>query len=186
MTGLIYPVPRHPDGRAPKISSGYRTSDRPTHKGVDIMYRRVDSDGGPPNGGQLPSHSRRHFMPSGLPALCIAPGSVKISKEIGTGGYVVVDHGAGLTSQYMHLFNRRVAVGQSVRAGQVLGEIGFNPSGFKLIHLHFQLRQDGELLDPRGPLKAMSIIEAPASSRLWIGVAASVAVGLAAARFVFR
>ncbi len=186
MTAFLYPVPRHPDGRAPKISSGFRSSDRPTHNGVDIMYPRAPQDGGPPERGKLPSLSRRHFMPTGVPALCISGGVVRISKEIGTGGYVVVDHAGGLTSQYMHLFNRRVTVGQTVKAKEVLGDVGFNPSNYRLIHLHFQLRQDGALLDPRKALRSMTIVGAPSSSRPWVGAAASIAAGLLAARYVFR
>lgn len=182
---LIYPVPRHPDGRSPKISSGFQSSDRPTHNGVDIMYRRAPTDGGPPGKTMLPSHSPRHTMPAGVPALSIGPGVVRISEELKTGGYVVIDHPGGLTSQYMHLFNRRVVPKQAVSAAAVIGDIGFNPGAYRLLHLHFQLRQDGELLDPRAALRSMRVIASPTRSGLWIGAAAAVAAGLAAAKYVF-
>jgi len=123
-------------------------------------------------------------MPAGVPALSVAPGVVRVSKEIKTGGYIVVDHANGLSSQYMHLFNRRVTVGQSVQAGAILADVGFNPRAYKLIHLHFQLRQDGKLIDPRSPLRSMSVVSAP-SSQVWLGAAASIAAGLAVAKYVF-
>lgn len=185
LEGFIYPVPRHPDGRLPKISSGFRTSDRPTHKGVDIMYPRSSTDGGPPNKTKLPELSPRHFMPAGIPALAIGPGVVRKSEEIKTGGYVIVEHADGIRSQYMHLFNRRVDVGDGVEAGTLLGDVGYNPSGYKLIHLHFQLRENGRLVDPSRYLSTVRTVDAP-SSPLLLGALAATLAGLAAARYVFK
>jgi len=184
LEGFIYPVPRHPDGRLPKISSGFRTNDRPTHNGVDIMYPRSPTDGGPPNKTKLPELSPRHFMPAGIPALAIGPGVVTKSEEIKTGGYIIIEHANNVTSQYMHLFDRRVAVGARVEAGTVLGDVGFNPSGYRLIHLHFQLRKDGQLRDPYGHLASLTVTEAP--RRLWLGAISAVLSGVVAARYMFR
>lgn len=160
-TVFVYPVPIYKDGRQPKISSGYRTSDRPNHNGVDIMYPRQPSDGGKP-GYDLPDFSTKHYMPGDVPALAYGPGKVTTSKEIGTGGYVVIDHPLGWRSQYMHLSKRKVRVGQSVDAGQPIGIIGHGKE-FPLNHLHFQLRYNGNLANPASYLKNAPMLPFPSS-----------------------
>jgi murein DD-endopeptidase MepM/ murein hydrolase activator NlpD len=102
-------------------------------------------------------------MPPGIPALSIGPGKVSISKDITTGGYVKIDHPDGLSSQYMHIKDRKVAVGDEVKAGQPIGEIHYDtrPGGFKLIHLHFQLRHHGRLVNPKAFLDALPILKNP-------------------------
>ena len=163
----MHPVPRLADGRNPKISSKFRSSSRPDHQGVDIMFPRVAADGGPVGASALPTLSARHYMPRGWPALSFGPGVVSTSKEIGTGGYVIVDHPAGWRSQYMHLFNRRVKQGDQVSAGDVLGDIGYHVGGHQLLHLHFQLRKNGELVDPGPVLKNVPVLDRPASALLF-------------------
>ncbi len=178
----VHPVPRHPDGRPPVISSGFRTSDRPNHNGVDIMYERRPGDGGPPGKILLPSHAPRFFMPAGVPALAIAGGTVIRSEEISTGGYIVLEHETDLTAQYMHLFNRRVQVGDRVKPSEVVGDVGFDPS-FKLLHLHFQLRQQGGLINPMQLLSTLPITQPPINS--WLLVAsATLILGTVLGEFV--
>jgi len=171
-------------GRRPGISSAFRSNDRPTHQGVDLMYPRLAHDPGPPGGTQLPTTAPRWYMSAGLPALAYDAGVVTTSKEIGTGGYVVIDHADGLTTQYMHLRNRRVRVGDRVSAGQPIAEAHFNPSAYKLIHLHFQLRKNGVLQNPAAWLAKATIVRDPRST--WLAAAAAVGAGLLAYRFVFR
>ena len=75
-----------------------------------------------------------------------APGTVA-DRECGNG--VVIDHGGGWETQYCHmkLGSIRVAPGQAVDAGGVLGEIGL--SGMtEFPHLHFSVRKDNVTLDP--------------------------------------
>src|SRR3990172_2508885 len=131
MAGFAWPVPRY-QGRLPKVSSGFRTSDRPTHNGSDIMFKRIASDGGPA-GGAVPHTSPGHFAPFDWPALAFGDGVVSTSKEIGTGGHVIIDHAGGLQSQYLHVTGRQVKVGDRVTTGQRIATVGFNPSGYKLI-----------------------------------------------------
>jgi murein DD-endopeptidase MepM/ murein hydrolase activator NlpD len=88
-------------------------------------------------------------MPAGLPALSLGPGVVRTAKPTSTGDYVSIDHPGGYRSEYMHLRNLRVSKGQQVEAGQPIGTVSFNPADFNLIHLHFQLRKNGALIDPR-------------------------------------
>ena len=68
-------------------------------------------------------------------------------RECGNG--VVIDHGEGWETQYCHLKrgSLMVAAGDSVEAGQKLGEIGYSgAAGFA--HLQLSVRQDGEAVDP--------------------------------------
>ncbi len=58
------------------------------------------------------------------------------------GNFVVIDHGAGEFTAYMHLARGlKVTAGQKVRAGEVIGRCG-NSGNSSEPHLHFQL-QDG-------------------------------------------
>jgi murein DD-endopeptidase MepM/ murein hydrolase activator NlpD len=64
------------------------------------------------------------------------------------GNYIVIDHGNGMTTAYAHQSQRLVSVGDAVEAGQVIGLVGStgNATG---PHLHFEVRVNGELQDPR-------------------------------------
>jgi LysM repeat protein len=66
------------------------------------------------------------------------------------GGYgytVVLEHGQGYTSLYGHLSDYAVAVGQHVAAGQTIGYVG-NTGNSTGPHLHFEIRKDGQSLNP--------------------------------------
>ena len=67
------------------------------------------------------------------------------------GNHVVVDHGDGVYSAYAHLRRRslRVAVGDRVRAGQQLAEVG-NSGNSSEPHLHIQLMDDRSLTAAAG------------------------------------
>jgi murein DD-endopeptidase MepM/ murein hydrolase activator NlpD len=66
---------------------------------------------------------------------------------VGYGTYVVIAHGGGLYTLYGHLSRLGVAAGDHVRAGQVIGLSGStgNSTG---PHLHFEVRQGSEPVDP--------------------------------------
>lgn len=65
----------------------------------------------------------------------------------GYGNLVVVDHGNGWQTYYAHLSRIGVSKGQHVTAGEVVGNMGStgNSTGY---HLHFEVRKDGEALNP--------------------------------------
>lgn len=175
------PVPSW-KGRLPVVSSGFRNPDRPDHIGVDQMYKRLAEDGGPPGKALEPSYAPRFYMPTGIPALAAGPGRVVFSGVIGTGGHVKIDHAGGWRSEYMHLLGTpSVKEGAVVRGGDVIGTINYNPIDWHLIHMHFQLRKDGQLVDP-GPIVAgLPVLAEPGGSiakYLWIGAVCSVGVGL--------
>ena len=71
------------------------------------------------------------------------------------GNSVVIDHGGGWRTQYSHLRRGsiRVAVGDSVAAGDVLGMIGMSGNA-AFPHVEFAVRHQGAAVDPFGGLDA--------------------------------
>ena len=69
------------------------------------------------------------------------------------GNYVVLDHGVqrgvNLTTAYLHLESFAVSGGQSVSRGQVIGYEGTTGSSTGC-HLHFETRENGTPVNPRG------------------------------------
>ena len=65
----------------------------------------------------------------------------------GYGNTVILYHGDGITTLYGHLASIRVHSGDTVEAGTVIGTIG-RTGNATANHLHFELRVDGEAVDP--------------------------------------
>ncbi len=66
------------------------------------------------------------------------------------GGYgltVMIDHGNGIQTVYAHLSEVLVHCGNSGEQGQVLG-LGGNVNSSMGLHLHFEVRRNGERIDP--------------------------------------
>jgi len=70
----------------------------------------------------------------------------------GYGCHVVIDHGNGYQSLYAHLSRYDVEAGQTVSQGQVIGVMGSTGRSTG-VHLHFEIRQGGQLLNPLSFLK---------------------------------
>lgn len=67
----------------------------------------------------------------------------------GYGNYVVIDHGAGISTLYAHCSATTVYEGQVVNKGDVIGYVG--TTGWSTgNHLHFEVRVDGVACDPFG------------------------------------
>lgn len=65
----------------------------------------------------------------------------------GYGGLVVIAHPSGYETWYAHLAALEVEPGQTVHRGEEIGLMG--STGFSTgPHLHFEVRQDGNLVDP--------------------------------------
>lgn len=88
-------------------------------------------------------------VPRGTPVGATASGVVSLA-ETGmyfTGGTVVIDHGHGVHSIYVHLDEVRVTVGQRLRQGQILGIVGATGRATGP-HLHWGMYWFDEAIDP--------------------------------------
>lgn len=157
--GFVFPVPAI-GSRIPVVSDGFHQRDTEFHYGADIDFKRLDNE---PIG--LPYGTKGYFTPPGTLALAAGPGVVAISKDITTGGYIQIDHGSGIKTQYMHLAPRQVGVGETVSAGQVIGTVGHDirPTANKFDHLHFEILINGTKVNPEDYIYSWSYIQAPSS-----------------------
>jgi murein DD-endopeptidase MepM/ murein hydrolase activator NlpD len=71
--------------------------------------------------------------------------------EEGYGNFVVIDHGGNLATAYGHQSRIAVACGQQVGQGDVIGYVGCTGHCFGP-HLHFEVRVNGNPVDPLGYL----------------------------------
>ena len=105
--------------------------------------------------GRPAMHTGLDFRASmGDPVRATANG--KVVSAGWSGGYgrmVEIDHGHGLSTRYGHLSAIDVSVGQSVKIGQVVGEVGSTGRSTGP-HLHYETRIDGEAVDPQKFLRA--------------------------------
>ncbi len=107
---------------------GYRISPftglRQRHEGIDISNR------------------------VGAPVIAPADGLVtNIGREWGFGKILVVSHGFGFTTRYAHLHRINVKIGQKVKRGQKIAEIG-NTGRSTGPHLHYEVMVNGVPVNP--------------------------------------
>lgn len=86
--------------------------------------------------------------PLGAPVGAAQHGVVVLAERLPLGGHtVIVDHGGGVFTSYLHLAAVVVRVGQRVRKGELLGYVG--STGLSTApHLHWSVRVNGVLVDP--------------------------------------
>ncbi|MBE1203581.1 peptidoglycan DD-metalloendopeptidase family protein [Aminobacter carboxidus] len=94
-------------------------------------------------------HSGMDFRaPYGSPARATAAGTViKAGWNGGYGRMVEIDHGGGFTTRYAHLSKILVAPDQQIAVGDEIGEVGSSGRSTGP-HLHYEVRRDGEAVDP--------------------------------------
>jgi len=91
----------------------------------------------------------------GGPILAADAGRVTLTGWPDGGGYgnrVVIDHGNGFVTLYAHLSVVRVVTGQTVNRGDIIGDMGTTGRSTG-VHLHFEVRQNGVMLNPLSFLK---------------------------------
>lgn len=124
-TGFIWPCPAYT-----RISSYFGPRSQPVpgastnHKGVDLA------------------------APYGANILASAAGVVTTARySASAGNYVVIAHGNGMSTVYMHASSLCVSVGQTVSQGQVIAKVG--STGYSSgNHLHFGVIKNGTYVNP--------------------------------------
>lgn len=90
--------------------------------------------------------------PGGSPILAAYDGKVVASAYSGSmGNYIMIDHGDGLYTIYMHASALYVSKGETVTAGQRIAAVGTTGRSTGN-HLHFGVRLNGEYVNPRNYL----------------------------------
>jgi murein DD-endopeptidase MepM/ murein hydrolase activator NlpD len=89
---------------------------------------------------------------AGTPVLAPAGGLVTVATDTfdqapDSGTVVVLDHRDGYTTLYSHLGSFEVSEGQQVAQGEVIATVGSTGKSTGP-HLHFEIRHNGEALDP--------------------------------------
>lgn len=126
-TGFIWPCPGYT-----RISSYFGPRPQPTagastnHKGIDLA------------------------APYGTAILASAAGKVTTSTySKSAGNYIVIAHGNGMSTVYMHCSALLVSVGQVVNQGDVIAKVG--STGYSTgNHLHFGVIKNGSYVNPMG------------------------------------
>lgn len=91
-------------------------------------------------------------VPEGTPIRAAKAGRVVLAAYTGGyGNYTCVDHGGGISSCYAHQSGYAAGVGDSVGQGEVIGYSG-NTGSSTGPHLHFEIRVNGQPVDPLGYL----------------------------------
>lgn len=161
--GNLIPAPRSEGGArlpmspalvaAPPDSRRYETGpSRPTHWPLDVRGIVTREQVGGVGSGEL--HPGLDVAVPMLSPIRVAGGGevVETGDDAEYGRFVVVAHPQGYQSLYGHAQRILVGLGDSVAAGQVIGLSGStgNSTG---PHLHFEVRRNGQVIDPRSVLR---------------------------------
>ena len=127
ITGFVWPCPDYT-----RISSYFGPRPQPVpgastnHKGIDLA------------------------APYGTDILASASGTVTTSTHSNSAGnYIVIAHGNGISTVYMHCSSLLVSVGDNVEQGEVIAKVG--STGYSSgNHLHFGVIKNGNYRDPLG------------------------------------
>lgn len=79
--------------------------------------------------------------------------------DSGGNGVIAIDHGGGVTTRYLHMYDSGmlVGVGDKIIAGQQIARVG-SSGGSTGCHLHFEVQVNGENVDPEPYMAAVGII----------------------------
>ena len=148
-TAGVVPPGRAAEAVAPTTTSGGTLGIGALARPLDVP---VNSDYGPrthPIHGDVRQHHGVDMAaPTGTPIRSFADGTVTFAgPRGGYGNVVIVQHADGYETRYAHQSAIDVAVGQRIRAGEVVGRVGSTGQSTGP-HLHFELRHHGESMDP--------------------------------------
>lgn len=97
---------------------------------------------------QRPHYGLDYRVPTGTPVTAMNKGTVLLARPLYfEGNFVVIDHGQGLLTLYLHLSKIDVKEGETVARGQQIGLSGGTGRATGP-HLHVAVRWQGTYLDP--------------------------------------
>jgi len=73
---------------------------------------------------------------------------VEASYNGSSGNYIVINHGNGFVTTYMHNSVNTVKAGKQVKKGDIIGKVGSTGTATGS-HLHFQVTYNGTPLNPQ-------------------------------------
>ena len=113
-----------------RVTSGFGGRKSPT-KGASSNHQGIDIS-----------------APTGTSIVAAAAGEVVIATySASAGNYVMISHGGGVYTVYMHASSLLVSQGQSVKKGQTIAKVG--STGYSTgSHLHFGVRVNGSYVNP--------------------------------------
>jgi len=86
--------------------------------------------------------------PQGTPIYATGDGIVITAGEgTGTGNHVIINHGYGYKTVYMHMVRIKARVGQHVKRGEVIGWVGSTGASTGP-HCHYEVHIDDDPVDP--------------------------------------
>lgn len=102
------------------------------------------------NNGKLTHNGPDFRLPIGTSIKAVNGGKVVLvarnfSKE---GNMIIINHGRGIYSVYMHLSRIEIAQNQLVQRGQIIALSGDTGAGVREPHLHFSIKINGIYVDP--------------------------------------
>ncbi len=86
--------------------------------------------------------------PQGTPIYATGDGQVTTAGPgTGTGNHVIINHGYGYETEYMHMVRIKARQGQRVKRGEVIGWVG-NTGASTGPHCHYEVHINGSPVDP--------------------------------------
>lgn len=125
ITPTLWPTPSH------TVTSGFGIRSDP-FTGSPAMHTGIDFSGKP-----------------GDPVYATAEGTViEAGYDDQHGNHIVIRHGRGLDTEYMHLSQTLAKRGQTAVKGQLIGRMGSTGRSTGT-HLHYEVHRNGKPIDPR-------------------------------------
>lgn len=97
-------------------------------------------------------------VPTGHPVLAPGPGVITLAEPdlFYSGGTVILDHGYGLSSSFLHMSKLHVSVGDEVQPGDLIGEVGATGRATGP-HLDWRMSWLDQRIDPQLLVPAMPL-----------------------------
>ncbi len=135
----------------------YNPDGRPMRRAflrAPLNFTRVTSDFNPNRFHPVTQRNQPHNgidygAPTGTPVWASGDGRViRSSYNNANGNYVFIRHGNNIVTKYLHLHRRSVDVGDRVRQGDTIGQVGATGMATGP-HLHYEFVVDGRHRNPR-------------------------------------